>query len=287
VTATTRTRPGSPTATARAHPSRAAWLRIASYAVARKRLAPLTWALPLALMSVMVLAVFPSIESSAQLDELIKAYPDALKEAFGISDASFRTIDGYLAAEVFSLIAPFATSYFVIHTLATGICGAEQRGDLDVLLSAPIWRRQLLAGWFAGSAATLLAIAVVLGLITQLGAFVTGVDLAPADTLAGVLNLWPLGVFFGGVTLLLAGIWRGPGTVTGAAAAVLVAMYLIEVLGKLSSAMARADGVSAFHYYGSAIEDGLDLGACAGLTVAGVILAAAGCVLFERRDVGT
>jgi hypothetical protein len=41
-------------------------------------------------MTVMIVAVFPSIQSSSQLDELIKAYPDALKEAFGITDASLQ-----------------------------------------------------------------------------------------------------------------------------------------------------------------------------------------------------
>ena len=51
-------------------------------------------------------------------------------------------------------------------------------------------------------------------------------------------------------------------------------MYLVEVLGKLSDAFATVDGLSAFHYYGSAIENGLDLGSCAVLIVAGVLLAA-------------
>ena len=267
-------------------PMRAPWLWIAAYAVRRARLAPLAWGLPLGLVSVMVVAVFPSIQGAAELDALIRTYPDALKQAFGLSDASFRSIEGYLAAEVFSLIAPFASSYFVIHALATGICGGEQRGVLDVLLSAPIRRRQLLAGRLVGCSATLLAIALALGVLTQAGAWVFGVDLALGDTLAGVLNLWPLGVFFGGVTLLLTGIWRRPAAVTGAAAGVLLVMYLVEVLGKLSSTMAKVDGLSAFHYYGSAIEHGLDPAACAGLTAAGAMLAAAGCALFERRDVG-
>ena len=44
--------------------------------------------------------------------------------------------------------------------------------------------------------------------------------------------------------------------------------------------------LSAFHYYGSAIEHGIDPWSFAGLAVAGLVLAAAGRVLFERRDVG-
>ena len=271
---------------AAAKPMRAPWLRFAAYVIHRKRFAPLAWGLPLSLMTVMIVAVFPSIQASSQLDELINAYPDALKEAFGISDASFSSISGYLAAEIFSMIAPFTVAAFMIHAVATGISGAEHRGILDVTLSAPALRRHLLAGQLAGAAAVLLAIALVVGVMTQAAAYAFGVDLAIGDTLAGVANLWPLGVFFGGVTVLLAGLTRRSAVVGGGAAGVLTLMYLTEVLGKLSDAFATVDGLSAFHYYGSAIEDGLDPGAMAILLAAGIALAAAGCALFERRDVG-
>ena len=272
--------------TATTRPMRAPWLRFAAYVARRKRFAPLAWGLPLGLMAVMVVAVFPSIQGSSQLDELINSYPDALKEAFGISDASFSSISGYLAAEIFSMIAPFTAAAFMIHAIATGISGAEHRGVLDVMLSAPARRRHLLAGQLAGGAVILLAIALVLGVLTQAAAFAFGAHLPLGDTLAGVLNLWPLGVFFGGVTVLLAGLTRRTSLVAGGAAAVVAVMYLMEVLGKLSDAFAAVDGLSAFHYYGSAIEDGLEPASFAILVAAGALLAAAGCVLFERRDVG-
>ncbi len=271
---------------AAARPMRSPWLRFALYVARRKRLAPLAWGLPLGLMAVMIVGVFPSIQSSSQLDELIKAYPDALKEAFGITDASFSSISGYLAAEIFSMIAPFTAAGFMIHAVATGISGAERRGVLDVMLSAPARRRHVLAGELAGAAGVLLVITLVLGVLTQAAAYGFGVDLPMGDTVAGALNLWPLGVFFGGVTVLLAGLTRRSAVVGGGAAGVLAVMYLMEVLGKLSDAFATVDGLSAFHYYGSAIEDGLDPGAFAILLAAGAALAAVGCALFERRDVG-
>ena len=89
------------------------------------------------------------------------------------------------------------------------------------------------------------------------------------STLAAVVNLWPLAVFGGGVTVVLSALLRGSAGVTGAAAGVLVAMYFVEVLGRISDAMSGVAHLSAFHYYGSAIEDGLDPAACLGLTAAG------------------
>lgn len=62
-------------------------------------------------------------------------------------------------------------------------------------------------------------------------------------------------------------------------------MYFLEVLGKLSDTVAAVDGLSAFHYYGSAIEDGIDPAGFAGLVAAGLVLAAVGFALFDGRDV--
>lgn len=263
---------------------RAPWLHIARYALRRRRTAPLAWGLPLAVLSVTVVAIFPSISSSPQLDQLIDSYPDALKEAFGFSAQSFTSPEGYLAGELFSLIAPFACCYFVLHGLAVALRGADQRATLDVVLSTPIRRRQYVAGWFAALALALLGILAVLGILTQAAAAVFGVELAVGSTLAAVVNLWPLAVFAGGVTVLLSALLRGSAAVTGAAAGVLVAMYFVEVLGRISDAMSGVARLSAFHYYGSAIEDGLDAAACLGLTAVGVALAAAGCLFYERRD---
>jgi ABC-2 type transport system permease protein len=186
---------------------------------------------------------------------------------------------------VFSLIAPLACAYFVIHALARAVCGSEQRGVLDVLLSAPLQRRHVLIGWLAGAAAALLGVLAVMAVICQLSALAFGVDLRAGDTAAAALSLGPLSMFFGGLTLLLAGVSGRSLVVTGVATGTLVAMYFIEVLGKLSDTVAAIDGLSAFHYYGVAIEDGIDAAGFAGLVVAGLVLAVAGCALFERRDV--
>jgi ABC-2 type transport system permease protein len=235
----------------------------------------------------MIVAIFPSIQGSQGLSDLVRNYPEALKQAFGVTDASFRTIQGYLAVEVFSLMAPLACAYFVVHALARAVCGSEQRGVLDVLLSAPVQRRDILLGWFAGTAVALLGILLATAVICQLSALAFGVGLPAGDTAAASLSLWSLSMFFGGLTLLLAGLSGRTLAVTGVATGTIVAMYFVEVLGKLSHTFAAVDWMSAFHYYGSAIEDGIDPAGFAGLVAAGLLLAAAGCALFERRDVRT
>lgn len=62
-------------------------------------------------------------------------------------------------------------------------------------------------------------------------------------------------------------------------------MYVIDLVGKVADPIEPLRYVSAFRYYGSAIQDGIDPPAFAGVTLAGIVLAAAGALLLERRDV--
>lgn len=260
-------------------------LRTAAYAIRRRRFAALVWGLPLSLMSVLVCAVFPAVRDSQAFTKLLDDYPDALKEAFDVSNSSFQTIQGYMAAEVFSLIAPFVICFFLIRALADAVCGSEERGALDVLLSTPVRRRELVAGWLLGDGVVLLGILAAFWAVTWLSGVIFGVDLPAGDAAAGALNLLPLAVFAGGVTVLLAGAIHRSSAVVGIAAGTLLAMYLIEVLGGFSGAIDTIRPLSAFHYYGSAIEDGIDLAKFLGLLAAGLLLAAIGALLFERRDI--
>jgi ABC-2 type transport system permease protein len=65
----------------------------------------------------------------------------------------------------------------------------------------------------------------------------------------------------------------------------LVGMYVIDLVGKLADEAEPLRYVSVFKYYGSAIQDGIDPLAFAGVTLAGLALAVAGAVLLRRRDV--
>ena len=83
--------------------------------------------------------IFPSIEDA--LSKAIQSYPEALKEAFGISELT--NVEQYLQAEMLSLIVPLALGYLAVRAIASGLTGAAESGRLDVLLSAPVSRRRL------------------------------------------------------------------------------------------------------------------------------------------------
>ena len=53
--------------------------------------------------------------------------------------------------------------------------------------------------------------------------------------------------------------WAGSATVSAIATGTLVAMYVIDLVGKLAEPIEPVRVLSAFRYYGSAIQHGIDV----------------------------
>jgi ABC-2 type transport system permease protein len=185
------------------------------------------------------------------------------------------------------LLAPLALAFFTILALAGAIAGSEERGTIDVLLGNPLPRWQLVVGSFVATALSLLGIVVIVGLLTWGTAVLMDIDLSFEDTAAAVLNLWPVCLFFGGVALLCSAMFHRRALAVAVPAFLLFAMYLLDVMGRVSEDLEYLQPYSVFYYYGSAIEDGIDWANFGGVTAVAVAFALLAVLVFRRRDIYT
>lgn len=213
---------------------------------------------------------------------MVSNYPAALKEAFGVGNLA--TVEQYLHAEMLSLIVPLAVGYLAVRSIASGLSGAAESGRLDVLLSAPLSRRRLVAADVLATAAELAAVLAITLALTELGSAISGAGLSFGSALAGFANVWPLGLLAAGLGVIATGFSLRTSVVTGAVAGVLVAMYIVDLAGRLDTSLDWTRYGSVFRYYGNAIENGIDPLAFAGVVTAAALLAGVGSLLFERRD---
>lgn len=245
-----------------------------------RRRSLLAWGVPLGLWSAFIVLIFPSVEGA--LSKAAESYPPALKEAFGIGELT--SVEQYLHAEMLSLIVPLALGYLAVRAVASGLSGAAESGRLDVLLSAPVSRRSLVAASFAATAIELAIVLVLTVLLTGLGSLAAGAHLAFDSALAGYANVWPLALIFAALGVIATGFSLRTSVVTGAVAGALVTMYVIDLIGRLDASLSGIRYASVFKYYGNAIEDGIEPLAFLGVTAAAIALAALGAWLFDRRD---
>jgi ABC-2 type transport system permease protein len=247
-----------------------------------QRRAPLTWGGALGAMTALMAAIWPSIEHS--MSKLLDSYPSGLKEAFGIQQLD--SIEKYIDAEMLSVIVPLALVFFAVRSATRTTVGAEEAGHLDTLLSLPVSRRLLVASAFVVTGLVLAAILAVVWTLTWIAGTTVGGGISATTLAAGLVNVWPLAMAFGGLAILAAGVSGRASTVTAVALGIAATMYVIDLAGKLSDPLRPLRAASAFRYYGSAINDGLDVTHMLVLTLGAVALAAAGAQLFARRDLG-
>lgn len=242
----------------------------------------LTWGLSLGLMCALIAVIYPSLEDS--ISELMENYPPALKDAFDISDIT--SVEGYVHSEMFTIIMPLAMAIFAIRAALHLTLVAEDRGELDTTLTLPIARPVLSLGAFLVAAVLSAAILLVVAALTFAGGRLAGTGIDLGLTLAGTMGLWPLAVLSAGTASLLGGLLSGAGRVTAIGTGIVVSMYVADLVARLVDGVADLRYVSAFHYYGSPLTEGIDVSSFVLVAGAGVVLAAAGAALFDRRDIG-
>ena len=245
------------------------------------RLAPVTWGGSLGAMSALMVAIWPTIEDTAS--ELVRQYPKGLREAFGIRDLA--SVEEYVDAEMLSLIVPLALCFFAARCAADALVGAEERHHLDTLLSLPVDRRVVVAAALTVTGVLVLAVLGVVWVAAWVAGVLVGSGIDAGALALGLLNVWPLTTTVAGLAIAASGVLHRLGTVAGVAMGVTLAMYVLDLAGKLADDVEPLRVVSAFRYYGSAIQDGMDLSHVTGLTLAGLALAALGAIAFARRDI--
>lgn len=249
----------------------------------------LIWGITLGALGLMYIAIFPTFaDQQEQLDDMINNLPQSVTDLMGLGASSgFGTIEAFLSTEMFNLLAPLALAFFPILATSSTISGAEEQGTIDVMMGNPLPRWQLVVSSYVATALSLLGILALMGVIMWLTALAAGVDLSVGDTVNGVLNLWPLCISFGALAMLCSALFRRRTIAVALPGGLLVLMYVVNGLGRGIDWLEPLRPITAFYYYGSAVENGIDWPHFGILILAAVVLTGLAIVAFQRRDIYT
>jgi len=249
-----------------------------------QRRALMGWGIGLAAVAAMYAAFYPSIEHSASdftgyLDKL----PEAIRNVIG---GNFTTPAGYLRSETFSSLGPILFLVFAVGAGARAIAGEEEDGTLDLLLSTPIRRRQLLVDKIGAMVVTASALAAVLFLTLTIVGPPFDLTVPAVDLGAACLMLLLLALAFGAISLAIGCATGHRGLALGITGGYAVFAFVINALAPSVDALGWLRPLSPFRWYldpdplvsGVTPVNVLVLG---GIAVVGYVVAA---LAFERRD---
>src|SRR5262245_44194989 len=148
----------------------------------------------------LIASIFPSIEGSPELNDLIESYPDVLKSLFGITGSGNLTSGaGFLDAELFSFMLPLLVLVLAISSGARTFAGEEDAGRLELVLAYPIRRRSTVLAKGVAVGAEVVAVCACSGIAIGVLDPIFDLGLSVRHIAGAVLGLALLGLLFGWV----------------------------------------------------------------------------------------
>lgn len=242
------------------------------------------WGVALGGLGALYVALYPSM--SRLMEEYIETAPESMQQFFGEIQGPIG-IEQWLGMEFLNMLVPVALPFMVIILGARSIVGREERKTLDLLLSNPLQRSQIVAGALGTMALSLAGVLAVTWLLTYVAVPFAGVELAPGRLAAAIAALWPMCLLFGVFALLLSAVVRRTALAIAIPGVVLIAMYVIAGLAEAVESIRSLRVVSLFYHLGRPIEGDFPWTAALLMLLGSGVLGAAAVAAFARRDVYT
>lgn len=247
-----------------------------------RRNAIIGWSLGLCFFPLVYISIYPSVaDQMAGLADL------EIYQAMGMTLGTFPDWVGSILIIFMPLIAAI---YGIINGTGT-LAGEEEDGRLEMLVTLPVPRWQIVSAKAIALAISSFIMFVVVGVVSLLvfqaieGQIET--EMTGMDMLTAVLSAWPLVFAVGMISLFLAAFCSRRRIAAMIAAAILVISYFGSNLAASTAALEPLEPFFLFTYLdasGQAIMDGQSTGDMVVLIVLGLVAFALAIYFFQRRD---
>lgn len=250
-----------------------------------RRNAMIGWGLGLAFYSFVIVTLYTQLPPELRNLDIGSI---ALYKALGIT--SMATFEGFATAELLNLM-PMIFGIYAIITGTNALVGEEEDGTLELVVSLPIPRWQIVLTKALAIITSLLVIAVLNGLggvigfqmiLSQITTEVTAVKF-----FLGLLNLWPIAIYFALLALCLGAIFPNRRSVYAVVTVWLIFSYLGNNLAALYEPLQTIQPLLPFHYLdvsATALTEGVYWGDAAVLIATAAAFALLGIVSFQKRN---
>lgn len=250
------------------------------------RVAIIGWGVGMGLTIVSPMASVAALISTPQQREALAAL--AAQFAWNADPVKADTVGGYAVFKIGVFV--FIACIWPLLAGSRMLRGEEDRGSLDVLLSAPRSRLSIALQKVAAMWVALLLVGLISGLLAYLGGVGFKADFTLADGLLWGLDLSLICMVFGGIALLISQFTHERGPAAGATGALLLVFIVMDMFHRVIPGTDWLSRLSPIYYYNLSKplipSYGTNAGALLLLLGLAVVLTGAAMWLFARRDVG-
>jgi ABC-2 type transport system permease protein len=237
---------------------------------------------------VLYVSLYPSLQSQiGSYNKLIGSLPHPFLQACGI-DTNLTNFAGLLGSKQYGVTWPLLCTFFTVSFAAASIAGEIEKSTLGLWLAAPLSRLKIYWSKFAAAVIALIVFVLIsIVAVTPVAAiFNVSVSSATIYSLAAVGGLFGLCIL--SMAFLATAVFSEKSKVYSAMGAVLLLMYVLNIISAISSHFVNLKYLSLFYYYDSGeLLAGKPIKLLSVLVFCGIALfsISAGAYLFKRRDI--
>jgi ABC-2 type transport system permease protein len=247
----------------------------------------LLWSGALAAVTAIYVSFYPLVGGD-EMQSMVDAMPEGLATAMGYDQLGSAA--GYLTSTVFGLLGPALLLVFGIGRGAGLLAGLEEDGGLELELTSPVPRTQVVAERLLALVVLALALVAVVATVTVLLWLAIDLeDVTIGGILAASLGLLLLTVAIAAVTLAAGAATGRRAIALGVGAGVAVVGYVADALGAVVEGAAWLSELSPWSWYlaGDPMTAGVDPLGFGLLALLAALAAVVAVRTFDRRDLGT
>jgi ABC-2 type transport system permease protein len=217
-----------------------------------KRTAFIAYTIGALLTIEMYVALFPAIQKQAvDLNKMLEAFPKGFMEAFGFNgtEALFSKVESYMSTEYFSFFWPIMVVTMVVAFANLMIVTEIERGTIEMSLAQPVSRLKLFFSRYLAGALYFVTFAIIsiFAIIPIAKLNDVAFKLENYWTITGISILFGLSVF--SIAAFFSSIFSEKGRATACSAALLILMYLMNIVGTLKDSLQNVQKFSIFYYF--------------------------------------
>jgi ABC-2 type transport system permease protein len=161
----------------------------------------------------------------------------------------------------------------------------EEEGRMEMLVSMPVPRWQVLLSKYAAVTLSLVVILAIVGVFVLASAPPSGVDLDTGSVATALFMVLPATLIVIAFGLALATWLKRPGAATPITIATVAAMFFLQSLGSVFKWPEAVLNLSVFHLYGQPLVQGIAWGGLTALVLGTLLFAGGSFAGFARRDI--
>jgi ABC-2 type transport system permease protein len=250
------------------------------------RVAIVGWGVGMGLTIVSPMASVATLISTPQQRAALATL--AAQFAWNADPVKADTVSGYAVFKIGVFV--FIACIWPLLAASRMLRGEEDRGSMDVLLSAPRSRLAVAVQKVAAMWTALLLIGLISGVIAYLGGVGFKADFTLTDGLLWGLDLSLICMVTGGVALLISQFTHERGPAAGATGGLLLVFIVVDMFHRVIPGTDWLSRLSPIYYYNLSKplipSYGTSWGGLLVLLGLAVVLSAGAIWLFMRRDVG-